>query len=50
MEDPVTGADRIPFSMREIIAGAHAAYLGRQVHLISEYSWIQHAEEGRRQE
>ena len=42
--DPITGADRIPFAMREIIAGAHMAYLGRQVHLVSEYSWIQHSE------
>jgi hypothetical protein len=47
--DPVTGADRIPFAMREIIAGAHVAYLGRQFHLISEYSWIQHSEKEGRQ-
>jgi hypothetical protein len=42
--DPTTNADQIPFAMREIIGGAHAAYLGDKVHLIAEYSWIQHAE------
>lgn len=43
--DPTTRADAIPFPLREIIVGAHLAYFEHNVHLISEYLWIQHKEQ-----